>query len=189
MNRRSTFRTLLARAMVALWFATGGVNAAPPPATDSIYQLDLALTNQRGAEATLAAWRGKPVIVTMFYTSCQFVCPRIVETIKLTQARLATPLPVLMVTLDPARDDSAALAAMAEERHLDPKRWTLAHTDPRNVRKLAAALGIQYRELASGEFNHSSVILLLDGEGRIVARTTTLGEVDAGFVKATQMVK
>jgi protein SCO1 len=182
-------RRAVRQIMLAVVFAPMMALAAPPPATDSIYQLNLPLTNQRGAVAALADWRGKPAIVTMFYNSCQFVCPRIVETIKLSQAKLAKPLPVLMVTFDPARDDPATLAAMAEARHLDSALWTLASTDARNVRKLAAVLGIQYRELANGEFNHSSVILLLDGEGRIVAKTSNLGEVDAAFVKAARQVK
>ena len=87
------------------------------------------------------------------------------------------------------RDDTAKLNTMAEERRIDPKLWTLARTDARNVRKLAAMLGIQYRELPSGEFNHSSVIILLDAEGRVVGKTTTLGEADPAFVKLVRKSK
>ena len=144
------------------------------------------LTDQRGNTSTLADWRGKPVIITMFYSSCQFVCPRIVEALKRTEENLdpqRVPVPVLMVTFDPVRDNVATLKAMAEERRIDSKWWTLARTDARNVRKLAAMLGIQYRELSSGEFNHSSVIILLDAEGRVVGKTSTLGEADPAFVK------
>ncbi|HEX5124816.1 MAG TPA: SCO family protein, partial [Rhodanobacteraceae bacterium] len=65
---------------------------------------------------------------------------------------------------------------------LDTSRWTLARTEAPNVRKLASVLGIQYRELADREFNHSSALVLLDGEGRIVARTNTVGEIDPAFV-------
>ncbi len=180
---------ILAAALVALtsfipsWAATS--NAAPLPA-NSVYQLSLPFTDQRGNTSTLADWRGKPVMITMFYTSCQFVCPRIVEALKRTEENLGsqrTPVPVLMVSFDPARDDVATLAAMAEERRIDSKLWTLARTDARNVRKLAAMLGIQYRQLPSGEFNHSSVIILLDAEGRVVGKTSTLGEADPAFVK------
>lgn len=161
------------------------LNAVPLPAS-SVYQLSLPLTDQRGNASTLADWRGKPVIITMFYSSCQFVCPRIVEALKRTEENLGSqraPVPVLMVSFDPVRDDVATLKAMAEERRIDSKLWTLARTDARNVRKLAAMLGIQYRELSSGEFNHSSVIILLDAEGRVVGKTSTLGEADPAFVK------
>ena len=159
---------------------------------NSVYQLSVPFTDQEGRASILADWRGKPVMITMFYSSCQFVCPRIVEALKKTQASLDpqhAKLPILMVTLDPARDDTVTLKAMVEERHLDPKRWTLARTDARNVRKLAAMLGIQYRELPSGEFNHSSVIILLDAEGRVVGKTSTLGEADPAFVKLVNKLK
>ena len=177
--------------LVALsgWGAPTKTSVLP---ANSVYQLPLPLTDQDGRASTLADWRGKPVMITMFYSSCQFVCPRIVEALKKTEASLAPPhakLPVLMVTLDPARDDTATLKAMAEERHIDPKLWTLARTDARNVRKLAAMLGIQYRELPSGEFNHSSVIVLLDAEGRVVGKTSTLGEADPAFVKLVRNLK
>jgi protein SCO1/2 len=36
---------------------------------------------------------------------------------------------------------------------------------------------VRYRKLANGEFNHSSMLVLLDGEGRVVARTEKLGAV------------
>ncbi len=45
-------------------------------------------------------------------------------------------------------------------------------------------LDVQYRELDDGEFNHSSVITLLDPQGRVLARSSNLGgEPDAGFVE------
>ena len=43
------------------------------------------------------------------------------------------------------------------------------------MRKLAGVLGIRYRELADGEFNHTSALVLLDAEGRVLARTEKLG--------------
>ena len=159
---------------------------------NSVYQLALPVTDQQGRSAKLEDWRGKPLMISMFYSSCQFVCPRIVEALKRTEERLTAQqaqLPVLMVSMDPVRDDTAALKAMADAHHLDAGLWTLARTDARNVRKLAATLGIQYRELPSGEFNHTSVIILLDAEGRVVGKTSTLGEADPAFVKKAQTLK
>jgi protein SCO1/2 len=44
---------------------------------------------------------------------------------------------------------------------------------------------VRYRQLADGEFNHTSALLLLDREGRIVARTEKIGSVaDPDFVAA-----
>jgi protein SCO1 len=154
---------------------------------DSIYQLEVPLTDQNGRTSLLADHRGHPVIVTMFYSSCQFVCPRIVEALKKTEKSLTTQgvavVPIVMITFDPARDDVATLKHVSDERSLNPALWTLARADPSVVRKLAASLQIQYRELPSGDFNHTSVLVLLDGEGRAVAKTFVLGEADPEFVK------
>jgi len=172
--------------------AAGGGGAAaatagrPLPAS-SLYQLEVPLTDQNGLGFQLDARRGQPLLITMFYSSCQFACPRIMDALKRTQAGL-TPaersrVPVLAVTFDPARDDVAALKGVIDGHRLDTASWTLARTDPANVRKLAAALRIKYRALADGDFNHTSVLILLDADGRVAGKTFTIGAVDPVFVR------
>jgi protein SCO1/2 len=156
---------------------------------DSVYQLHAALVDQDGRALELSSLRGQPLLVGMFYTSCEMVCPMIFETIHATLKALPAAeqqaTRVLMVTFDPERDTVPVLKQTAKQRGCDA-RWTLARCDDDTVRKLAAALGIQYRRLASGEYNHSSPIELLDRQGRIAARTGQLGHVDAAFVQATR---
>ena len=38
--------------------------------------------------------------------------------------------------------------------------------------------------LSDGDYNHTTAIILLDAEGRIVARTSELGTVDKGLLAA-----
>ena len=181
MNRILSFLFLL-----VLPTAAAFALSEPPP--DSIYQLKLALVNQDGKGFALADRVGKPQLVSMFYTSCPFVCPLVIDTLKRTQNEL-TPaerarLDVLLVSFDPARDTPARLKETFEQRKLDAASWTLARTDERGVRKLAAVLGVQYRELEKGEINHSVALVLLDAQGRIVAQTDKYGAVDSDFVAA-----
>ena len=170
--------------------AIGSASAAAPLPGDSVYQLALPLTGQDGKVQTLAARRGRPQLVTMFYTSCTMVCPMILDTVKLTRNALDAParerLDVLAVTFDPARDDVAALRKYASTRKLDSRWWTLARTEPKDVRRLAALLQLQYRQLPDGEFNHSSELILLDADGRVVARTDVIGRLDPAFVDAVR---
>jgi protein SCO1/2 len=57
------------------------------------------------------------------------------------------------------------------------------------VRSVAGVLGVRYRQLADGEFNHTSALVLLDREGRIVTRTEKIrSEVDPEFVAAVRRV-
>lgn len=179
---------LLALLMLALPLTAMAAAALPG---DSVYLLDDAFSDQQGHAFHLADRRGKPQLVAMFYTSCRYICPLIVDSAKGVEHALAPAerarLGVLLVSLDPARDDTAALASVARKRKLDPARWTLARTDAGTVRRVAALLGVRYRALADGEFNHTSALVLLDAEGRVLARTERLGPVpDPTFLAAVK---
>jgi protein SCO1/2 len=180
-----------ALALCALAPAFAAAPAATPLPPDSVYRLEAAFSDQAGREFRLADRRGRPQVVAMFYTSCRFVCPLIVDSAKGVEHALSEAerpgLDLLLVSMDPARDDTAALRSVADKRRLDPARWTLARTGPAEVRKLAALLGVRYRALADGEFNHTSALVLLDRDGRRLATTTQLGSVpDPAFMAAVR---
>jgi protein SCO1/2 len=161
-------------------------SGAPLPG-DSVYQVPATMVDQNGRAFKLEARRGQPVLVSMFYNSCQFVCPMLIDTLRSTEQSL-TPeershLSMMLITFDPARDDVKTLKSVADQHALDPARWTLARTDAASVRKIAATLGIQYRLLADGEYNHTTVLILLDADGRIVGRTKKIGVTDPAFLK------
>lgn len=145
------------------------------------------LTGHAGRARALADFRGKVVIASVFYTSCPYMCPLVIDTERRSERTLDAAaragVAVLLVSLDAKRDDPGHLAEQVTKHKLDTARWTLARTDAGHVRKLAAALGIRYRELADGEFNHAS---MLDRAGRIDARTETIGKIDPAFIDALE---
>ena len=177
--------------LVAGLLLAGASLAAPPLPKDSIYQLDLPLTDSAGRTADWQQLRGKPRLVSMFYTSCQYICPLIVESGKAVERQL-TPaqrakLGVALISMDPARDTPEALKKVVSDRKIDAGRWLLAAPRSNDVRQVAAVLGIRYRQLADGEFNHTSALVLVDARGRILARTETLGsKPDPAFVAAVR---
>jgi protein SCO1/2 len=187
----------LAFALLAGMLLGSAAVAAPPAKTplpsDSAYQLPLRLTDQHGKRWDWRSKRGRPQLVAMFYSSCQYICPLIVESGKAVQRGLSPAqrerLGVLFISMDPARDTPAALMKVVRERRIDDKRWSLASPQPDAVRGVAGVLDVRYRQLADGEFNHTSALILLDADGRIVARTEKMGSaVDPAFiakVKAT----
>jgi protein SCO1 len=156
---------------------------------DSIYQLHPKLTDQDGRPFDLASMRGAPVLVSMFYSSCEMVCPVLFETVAHTVKSLKPAvrdrIHVVMVTFDPARDTVPVLKETALKHGCDA-HWSLVRGTDADVRRIAALLDVQYRRLPSGEFNHSASIHLLDADGRIVKRTGTLGEDDPAFIAAAQ---
>jgi len=171
--------------------ATSPEPAAPLPG-DSVYQLDAVLTDQRGHEFKLADLRGRPVLIAMFYTSCKYVCPLIVDAMVRVERALGDAekkdMHFVLVSFDADHDTPQTLAEIATQRHLDASRWTLTRTDAASVRKLAAVLGVQYRATTDGGFNHSSIVSLLDQRGRIVARSTRMNEADAELLQAVRRV-
>ena len=164
--------------------------AAPKPTRaprDSVYRLSVHLIDQQGRRFDWGSRRGKVQLVSMFYTSCQYICPLIVESGKAVDKQLTPPerqrLGVLLISMDPKRDTPAALMSVASKRKLDPLRWTLASPPLLDVRAIAGVLGIRYRALADGEFNHTSALVLLDKDGRILARTEKMGSrIDPEFI-------
>ena len=176
--------TLLAGAACRPAVAAATGSALPG---DSLYRLDPHLTDQDGHPFELGTLQGGPVLVSMFYSSCEMVCPVLFETIAQTLKSLPAPardrIRILMVTFDPERDTVAVLKETAEKHSCD-KHWSLVRGSPADVRQVAAVLGVQYRRLASGEFNHSTSVLLLDAQGRITRRSGSLGAVDPALVTA-----
>lgn len=170
--------------------AETSANAADALPATSIYQLPGKLNNQDGKPFQLRALRGQPVLVSMFYNSCEFVCPMLIDTMRMTQqgldARARDQLGLLLITFDPARDDLKALKTIARQRELDPAHWTLARTDAASVRKIAAALDIQFRKLEDGQYNHTTVLVLLDANGRVVGSTRKMGVLDPEFLQLVQ---
>ena len=174
---------LLAALLLALPFAAAAAPGDPPA---SLYQLDAGIQTQDGKRVNLDVYRGQTVLVSMFFASCQATCPVIIDTLRAIEKQAgpeaAKDLRVLLISFDSERDTPEALAAMAKERRIDTKRWTLARADEADVRKIAAALGQQYRKLPDGMFSHATQISVLDARGEIVAQSATLGGADEKLV-------
>ena len=185
-------KTMLMALFIAVAAHAGATGPAPLP-RDSVYQAEVPLLNDRAERLAWRDLRGQPRIVSMFYTSCKFTCPMLIDGARAVQAGLAPDerarLNVTFITLDPARDTTRALAQLRVDRGLDRSQWTLARAEPADVRTVAELLGVRYRALAGGDFNHTSVLVLLDGDGRVAARTERIGGVpDPVFLSAVREV-
>jgi protein SCO1/2 len=185
MMRNANF--LMAFAIAFLWgpaIATAQVHehdhsshmmkpAEPLPGT-SIYNLSSSWTDQDGKRVNLESLRGVPVVVAMGYTSCKDICPMIVADMMAIEDRAKeASLPKIrfaFFSIDSAVDTPERLTSWAKDRGLDFSDWTLFNGDDKAVRELAAVLGVRYRRDASGDFDHSAIISILDADGRIVAQ-------------------
>jgi len=168
--------------------APGAARIAP---TDrSLYLLESKWTSDRGVTIPLSVFRGRPQVVAMFFTKCEYACPIIVNDMK----RLAAALPAelrdgtdfLLVSMDPKRDTPAALAAFREKEALPLANWSLLRGSEDDVRELAVLLGINYAPDARGQFAHSNVISVLNAEDEICFQQPGLRADPAALVRAIE---
>lgn len=146
------------------------VKPAAPLSSRSIYQLDAKWTDDTGASVQLAAFRGQPVIVAMFFAQCEYACPMLVADIRRARELLAPDLQakarVVLVSFDTARDTPAALKAYRARMLLDAS-WTLLRGEEAAVQDLAMLLGVKFKRDARGQFAHSNLVTVLNKEGEI----------------------
>ncbi|HRE91182.1 MAG TPA: SCO family protein [Myxococcota bacterium] len=155
----------------------------------TLYDLELTLEDHNARPIPLSSFAGQPLIVSMFYAKCGYACPTLVQDLlnlenQLTEAERKSTR-VLLVTFDPESDTPSVLASLAERHGVDTTRWTFARTNPslgdEPTRELAGALGIKYRRLDDGHYNHSTLITLLDRRGVPLARIDGLRQDSTAF--------
>lgn len=182
-------RMLLFGCLIALCV---GTTVAADVSGDSVYQLEIPLQSSDGTTVTLSEIRGKPLLVTLFYSQCSSVCPMITARLQSIESQI-TPrnrhnLTILMVSLDAERDTPQALATFRHEHHIEGSNWIVARAGAQDVRTLAAVLGVRYRELPDHSFNHSAVIALIGRDGVVKARADGVLGADAAFVRQVRSI-
>lgn len=145
----------------------------------SLFQTESKWTTDANMQIKLADLKGRPQVVVMFFASCQYACPVLVHDLTRIEAALKPELRgkvgFTLVTFDTKRDTPEALAKFREMRNL-PANWTLLHGADDDVLELAALLGVKYKQEANGQFAHSNVITVLNGEGEIVHQLVGLAQ-------------
>ncbi len=139
------------------------------PSTDSVFNITDNWTAADGKTFQLSKLGGKPTVVAMVYTSCQYVCPLTVQNIKRIERSLtvgqAGKVNFALFTFDPQRDTPAKLTEFAKLHSITSPSWVLAQGNEGAVRKLAVTLGIKYKKVQSGDYEHDATISILDSNG------------------------
>ena len=111
---------------------------------------------QRGEERSLAEYTGKPLIISLIYTSCyHMVPPRPSTSLPRGKARKVLgedTVRVVTVGFHGARDTVDAMREFERAQHMARATGILAD-DAATVEKLAADLGFQYIAAGAG-FDH-----------------------------------
>lgn len=159
MSRR-TGRAAAAAALVlcAALAGCGGSAVAAPSASfgaqvDFVVPASIAnlpLTKPDGTTTTLAAYKGKTVMVADFLTLCTDICPMIsANTAQLARSLNADGqqdnVALLEITVDPQRDTPKRLAAYQKLFGAPIPNWTLLTAPPATVKAIWNFFGVEYQ--------------------------------------------
>jgi len=138
---------------------TGMHGGLRPPAARAI---DFRLRDQDGTAATMDAYRGRVVVVTFLYSTCQDTCPLTAQQIRGALDDLGRDVPVLAISVDPRGDTPLRVKRFLLRQHLTGRMRYLVGT----VAQLAPvwrAYGI--RPQGRG-YEHTASTVVVDGSGR-----------------------
>ena len=175
MNSR---RPLLAALFALTLAACGGEPSAPPPLEGAKIGGPFTLTSQTGKRVSDQDFAGQYRLVYFGYINCPDVCPVDLRAISqgLAQFERANPdrgkkVTPLFITVDPARDTPAAMAAFARDLH--PRLVALTGT-PQETAAAAKAYGVYSQHGAGTDahnylMDHSRIAFLMSPEGKPIA--------------------
>jgi protein SCO1/2 len=154
--------------------AAGASGGGDPLAGAGETAPEFALVDQDGGPVSLAALRGKVVLLDFIYTSCPGPCPILTGLHAKVREGLSAAdrarVQLVSITLDPARDTPAVLREYASARRIDTAGWSFATGAPAQVDAVARAYGVGSVRAPSGEIEHTVATFLIDRDGRIAKR-------------------
>jgi protein SCO1 len=155
--------------MVFMLLAAG---PRPSPLADIGPAPRTVLVDSGGKPFDLASLKGKVVLVSFVYTTCNGVCPATTSLLQriqksLEQAKLwGTSVEFVSITLDPNRDTPEVLNRYARLFGADLARWHFLTGSPSDVDLAITAWGMWAKISPTGVLDHPSRIFLLDPQGR-----------------------
>jgi protein SCO1 len=138
----------------------GFAGSLPP---DGIRVRDFALRDQDGQRASLRQYRGRVVVLTFMYSTCQDTCPVTAVTIRGALNDVGHDVPTLAVSVDPAHDTPDSAERFLLEQGLSAGRMRFLLGTRAELQPVWKGYGI--RPQGKG-FEHSAYVLVLDKRGR-----------------------
>lgn len=132
---------------------------------------DFQLVDSTGAPLALRTFRGKPLVISLVYTSCSSVCPLATQhlidaVVEANRVIGAGRYNVVTVGFDARHDTPRRLTQFALAQGIKFGNWRLASADVTIIKALLRDLGFSYTSIAGG-FNHLTQTTIIDSTGKI----------------------
>ena len=130
---------------------------------------DYLLRDRAGNQLSLSAFRGKPLLINLIYTSCFHACPVVVQTLDAAvdvaaETFGADAFNVVSIGFDGDVDTPERMRAFAAAQGISHDNWKFLSTDSETVFRLAAQVGFIFFPSTKG-FDHLAQTTLIDTNG------------------------
>jgi protein SCO1/2 len=124
---------------------------------------DFGLRDQDGKPASLGEYRGRVVVLTFMYSTCQDTCPVTAQTIRGALDQVGHDVPVLAVSVDPAHDTPDTAERFLVKQGMSAGRMRFLLGTRAQLAPIWKAYGIQPQGKG---FEHTAYVAVLDQTGR-----------------------
>jgi protein SCO1/2 len=119
----------------------------------------------------LTELRGKPLVVSLIYTSCYHTCPALTQHLArhvgiAREALGQAAFNVITVGFDAPVDTPSRMRAYRRERGIAAPHWKFLSADPATIEALTRDLGFVYLRSPKG-FDHTAQVTIVDADGKI----------------------
>ncbi len=132
---------------------------------------DYRFVDAAGRGVRLSDYAGKPLVVSLIYTSCFHTCPlitrRLDQMVEIAREALGPDgFAVVSVGFDAAVDNPQRMRDYAREHGVTERGWGLLSADPETIEGLTQDLGFLYFPSPRG-FDHLAQVSIVDAGGRV----------------------
>ncbi len=127
--------------------------------------------NRQGESVSLSSFGGKPLLVSLIYTSCYHVCPlltrHLARAVDVAREALGeNSFTVLTIGFDSAVDSPERMRVFASGQGIQDPQWHFLSADADTIEHLVRDVGFIYFSSPKG-FDHLAQTTVIDGAGRV----------------------
>ena len=133
---------------------------------------NFSLTNQKGKTITQNTYKDKIYVASIFFTTCQTICPIMTDHMVEIQKEIIDDPDVMLLShsVTPEIDNVAQLKRYAEKKGVNAKKWNLVTGDKKEIYKLARKSYLAVKDNGDGgpfDMVHTENFMLIDKKRQI----------------------